>query len=35
MRDEVLSTVGAQDMDKNGSKVSDLDDNQFHWEKVS
>ena len=29
MRDEVLSSVGAQDMDKSGYQVSDLDDVEF------
>ena len=32
MRDEVLSSVGAQDMDTSGYQVSDLDDAEFHWE---
>ena len=32
MRDEVLSTVGAQDMDTSGNQVSDLDDLEFSWE---
>ena len=32
MRDEVLSTVGAQDMDTSGYQVSDLEDIDFHWE---
>ena len=29
MRDEVLASVGAQDMDKSGYQVSDLDDVEF------
>ena len=32
MRDEVLSSVGAQDMDTSGYQVSDLEDIDFHWE---
>ena len=33
MRDEVLSGVGAQDMDTSGYRVSaDLDDVEFYWE---
>ena len=33
MRDEVLSSVGAQDMDTSGYQVSaDLDDVEFYWE---
>ena len=32
MRDEVLSNVGAQDMDTSGYQVSDLDDIEFYWE---
>ena len=32
MRDEVLSSVGAQDMDTSGYHVSDLDDVDFYWE---
>ena len=32
MRDEVLSSVGAQDMDKSGYQVPDLKDIEFHWE---
>ena len=33
MRDEVLSSVGAQDMDTSGYQVSvDLDDFQLYWE---
>ena len=33
MRDEVLSSVGAQDMDTSGYQVSaDLDDAEFYWE---
>ena len=33
MRDEVLSTVGAQDVDTSSYQVSDLEDIQFNWEK--
>ena len=32
MRDELRSSVGAQDMDTSGYKVSDLDDFEFRWE---
>ena len=32
MRDEVLSTVGAQDLDTSSYQVSDLDDIEFNWE---
>ena len=32
MRDEVLSSVGAQDMDTSGFQVSDLKDVECHWE---
>ena len=32
MRDETLSSVGAQEMDTSGYEVSDLDDMEFHWE---
>ena len=32
MRDEVLSNVGAQDMDTSGYQVSDLDDIELYWE---
>ena len=32
MRDDVLSSVGAQDMDKSDYQVSDLDDVEFYWE---
>ena len=32
MRDEVLSTVGAQDSDTSSYQVSDLEDKQFNWE---
>ena len=35
MRDEVISSVGAQDMDTSGYRLSDLDDVEFYWEKVS
>ena len=32
MRDEVLSNVGAQDLDTSGYQVSDLEDLEFHWQ---
>ena len=32
MRDEVLSSVGAQDLDTNSYQVSDLEDIEFNWE---
>ena len=32
MGEEVLSNVGAQDMDTSGYQVSDLDDVEFYWE---
>ena len=32
MRDEVLSSVGAQDLDTSSYQVSDLDDIVFNWE---
>ena len=32
MRDEVLSNVGAQDLDTSSYQVSDLDDIEFNWE---
>ena len=32
IRNEVLSIVGAQDMDTSGYQVSDLDDADFYWE---
>ena len=32
MRDEVLSSVGAQDLDTSGYQVSDLEDIEFNWE---
>ena len=32
MMDEVLSSVGAQDMDTSGYQVSDLEDIECHWE---
>ena len=32
MRDEVLSIVGAQDMDTSSYQVSDLEDIEFNWE---
>ena len=33
LRDEVLSSVGAQDTDTRGYQVSDLDDIEFYWQK--
>ena len=33
MRDEVLSSVGAQDLDISSYQVSDLEDIEFSWEK--
>ena len=36
LRDDVLSSVGAQDMDPSGYQVStDLDDVEFYWNKTS
>ena len=32
MRGEVLSTVGAQDLDTSSYQVSDLEDIEFNWE---
>ena len=32
MRDEVLSSVGAQDLDDSSYQVSDLEDIEFNWE---
>ena len=32
MREEVLSSVGAQDLDTSSYQVSDLEDIQFNWE---
>ena len=32
MRDEVLSSVGAQDLDTSSNQVSDLEDIVFNWE---
>ena len=32
MREEVLSSVGAQDTDTTGYELSDLEDNEFSWE---
>ena len=32
MTDEVLSSVGAKDMDSGRYQVSDLDDDSFYWE---
>ena len=32
IRDEVLSSVGAQDTDTSGYQVSDPEDFEFHWE---
>ena len=33
MRDEVLSSVGAQDLDTSSYQVSDLEEIEFNWEK--
>ena len=33
MRDEVLSSVGVQDLDTSSYQVSDLEDIEFNWEK--
>ena len=33
MREEVLSSVGAQDTDTSGCKLSDLEDIEFSWEE--
>ena len=33
MREEVLSSVGAQDLDTSSYQVSDLEDIEFNWEK--
>ena len=32
IRDEVLSSVGAQDKNRSVYQVSDLDDVEFYWE---
>ena len=32
MREEVLSSVGAQDADTSGYELSDLEDIEFSWE---
>ena len=32
MRDEVLSSVGAQDLDTSSYQASDLEDVEFNWE---
>ena len=32
MRDEILSSVGAQDLDTSSHQVSDLEDIEFNWE---
>ena len=34
MRDEVLSSVGAQDVDTSSNQVSDLEDIEFNWENL-
>ena len=34
MRDEVLSSVGAQDLDTSSYQVSDLEDIEFNWENL-
>ena len=31
MRDEVLSCVGAQDLDTSGYRATDLNDEKFYW----
>ncbi len=31
MRFEVLSSMGAQELDRSGNEVSDLDDAEFPW----
>ena len=33
MRDEVLSSEGAQDLDSSSYQISDLEDIEFNWEK--
>ena len=33
MRDKVLSSVGAQDLDTSSYQVSDLEDIEFNWDK--
>ena len=35
MREEVLSSVGAQDTDTRGNKLSDLEDIEFSWEDAA
>ena len=32
MREEILSSVGAQDTDRSGYELSDLEDIEFSWE---
>ena len=32
MRDEILSSVGAQDLDTSSYQVSDLEDIEFNWQ---
>ena len=32
LRDDLLSSVGAQDKDRNGNHMSDLDDAELYWE---
>ena len=32
MRDEILSSVGAKDLDTSSYQVSDLEDIEFNWE---
>ena len=34
MRVELLSSVGAQHMDRSGYQVSDLEAIRFHWEDI-
>ena len=35
MREEVLSSVGAQDTDTSRYELSDLEDNEFSWEDLA
>ena len=35
MRDEVPSSVGAQDLDTSSYQVSDLEDLEFNWKKIT
>ena len=34
IRDEVLSSVGVQDMETSGYRVSGLEDIEFHWKDI-